>query len=97
LAQRAADELWATRKAWAIDIFGELVVAVILIWSCARFMRRVVRLPRRGQLSLLAGVLALDAGVFLLGAAPFAMYWSLVAMPLAILVALVEVATCAAL
>jgi len=98
LEQRSADELWAARKVWGLDVLGVSVVTFTLLWSCAWFIRRVAGLTRRAQLRLLLGALAVDTLIFVLGglagatsSAPVA----LVATLLSMLVALVESVTCA--
>jgi len=98
LERRSVDELWAARKAWAVDVISVSVVTFALLWSYVWFVRRIVGLGRRAQLRLLAGVLAGDGLVLLLGASAAAISRvpvGLVAALLSVLVALVEIATCA--
>jgi hypothetical protein len=93
LEQRGADALWQSRRAWATDVFGGLLVSVILIWPCVRFMKQVWRVTRRAQVLLFMTVFGLNTLVFLGSVAVSSMHLSpvaLVAAPLALVVALIE-------
>ena len=96
LGRRSADELWASRRAWATDSLIVLVVGGTLLWSYVWFVRRLSKARRPVQLRLLAKVLALDALLFVLGVVASEAHLIRVAVLAVLLVplaAVVEVAT----
>ena len=94
LEQRSSDERWASRQRWAIDVVVVLLISVILFASCVWFVRRVWSIKRREQIRLLASVLALDTLLFILGVFASAIQllsMAVLAVPLSVLIALVEI------
>ena len=107
--RRSVDELWASRRAWVLHVLVVSVIGAILFGSCAWFVRRLRRTPRPRQLRLLGIVLALDTFLFILGGSsigtflfifgsvalvvPVATTVELAAIPLSVLVAVIELAT----
>jgi hypothetical protein len=98
LQKRSMDELWASRQAWVIDALIITMISVVLIGSYGWFVRRVRRSARRTHLRLLGGALAVDTLLFLLGAVALVTVGDRpmatgLAAPLAIVAAVIEVAT----
>ena len=94
LEQRSSDERWASRQTWAIDVVVVLLISVILFASCVWFVLRVWSIKRREQIRLLASVLALDTLLFILGVFASAIQllsMAVLAVPLSVLIALVEI------
>ncbi len=97
LARRSVDELWASRRAWAMDALIVSVVGAILLGSYAWFVKRMRQTQGPGQVRLLGIVLAFDTFLFIIGGAaltvPLVPTIGLAATPLALLVAVVQLAT----
>jgi len=93
LERRSVDELWASRRAWAVDALIVPIISAVLLGSCAWFVRRMRQTKRPEQLRLLGIVLTLDTLFIVAAVSPIGWLERIVglAAALAVLLALIEV------
>ena len=94
LEQRSSDERWASRRTWALDVVVVLLISFTSLAPCVLFVRRVWKVTRRKQLRLLVSALARDTLLFIFGvfaSATQLLPMAVLAVPLSVLIALVEI------